>query len=160
LPPLTLQQEVELDVATQSMSVRPHPLTFLRAQLTAGGVLPLARLHTVATGRKVLIAGKLINAQRPPTAKGMAFLVLEDETSRVQVALPPKVADTLYRALAVSHILLVAGPLERTGQQQQGQQVSVLAHGLRAVPPDVWYGTATSAESDAEQGKRASTRPV
>src|SRR5260370_3556449 len=45
LPPLTLEQEVEVDVATQGMSVRPHPITFLRARLGGSEVLPIAKLE-------------------------------------------------------------------------------------------------------------------
>jgi error-prone DNA polymerase len=157
LPPLTLEQEVEFDVATQSMSVRPHPITFLRARLTGSGILPIAKLKAVQAGQKVMMVGKVISAQRPPTAKGVGFLVLEDEGGRVQVALPPKVADTLYRALAESRVLMVAGPVERAGQQ--GQHVSVLAHSLRAVAPDAWCGTTASTESEDRQRKQSNRSP-
>src|SRR5260370_30603070 len=90
VPPLSLEREVELDVATQGMSVRPHPITFLRARLAGSGVLPIAKLKSVEARQKVLLVGKVISAQRPPTAKGVGFLVLEDETGRVQVARPPQ----------------------------------------------------------------------
>jgi error-prone DNA polymerase len=151
LPPLTLEQEVELDVATQGMSVRPHPITFLRARLAGSGVLPIAKLKSVPAGQKVLLVGKVISAQRPPTAKGVGFLVVEDETGRVQVAMPPKVADTLYRALAESRVLVVAGPVERAGE---GRHVSVLAHSLRALPPDAWGKKKATAESERSGGDK------
>jgi len=51
--------------------------------------------------------------QRPPTAKGMAFLVLEDETGRIQVAISPKLADQMYRFARHTRVVLAAGRLER-----------------------------------------------
>ena len=116
LPPLTLEQETQLDLATQSLSARPHLLTFQRKALRAAGFLSVAQLAEVAqakTGQRVAIAGLVISAQRPPTAKGMGFVVLEDETGRVQVALPPHLAEALRPALAESRILAVRGKVER-----------------------------------------------
>lgn len=114
LPPLTLKQEMQLDLATQSLSARPHLLTFQRKALRDAGFLALAQLEHVKTGRRACIAGLTISAQRPPTAKGMGFIVLEDETGRVQVALPPSLAESLRPALAESRILAVAGKVERS----------------------------------------------
>lgn len=114
LPPLTLEQETQLDLATQDLSARPHLLTFQRKALRNAGFLALAQLKQVKTGRRACVAGLVISAQRPPTAKGMGFVVLEDETGRVQVALPPPLAETLRPALAESRILAVAGRVERS----------------------------------------------
>lgn len=114
LPPLTLEQEVQLDLATQNLSARPHLLTFQRRFLREAGFLSAAQLRQVETGRSARVAGLVISAQRPPTAKGMGFIVLEDETGRVQVALPPRLAEMLRPALAESRILAVAGKVERS----------------------------------------------
>jgi error-prone DNA polymerase len=114
LPPLTLEQEVQLDLATQDLSARPHLLTFQRKALRAAGFRTLAELRQAPTGHRACVAGLTISAQRPPTAKGMGFIVLEDETGRVQVALPPQLAETLRPALAESRILAVAGKVERS----------------------------------------------
>ena len=113
LPPLTLEQETQLDLATQNLSARPHLLTFQRRVLRAAGFLSVAQVQQVKAGRRACLAGLVISAQRPPTAKGMGFIVLEDETGRVQVALPPKIAETLRPALAESRILAVGGKVER-----------------------------------------------
>ncbi|HEX6542671.1 MAG TPA: DNA polymerase III subunit alpha [Ktedonobacterales bacterium] len=130
LPPLTLEDEVRLDLATQGISVRPHPLTFLRARLNQVGVAPIGRLKALKAGQKVMVAGKVISSQRPPTAHSVGFLVLEDEKGRVQVVLPPKLAETLYRVLAVSRVLLVGGRIERVGREH----VTLLAYRVRALP--------------------------
>lgn len=127
LPPLTLEQEVQLDLAMQNLSARPHLLTFQRRVLRETGFLSMAQLRQIKTGRRVCVAGLVISAQRPPTAKGMGFVVLEDETGRVQVALPPKLAEALRPALAESRILAVAGRVERAAGH-----VTLLAGKLRA----------------------------
>ena len=81
--------------------------------MRAAGFLSVAQLQRIKAGRRAAVAGLVISAQRPPTAKGMGFIVLEDETGRVQVALPPKLAGTLRPALAESRILVVGGKVER-----------------------------------------------
>lgn len=113
LPPLTLEQEAQLDLATQSLSARPHLLTFQRRALQEAGFLSVSQLRDAPAGSRAVTAGLVISAQRPPTAKGMGFVVLEDETGRVQVALPPQLAETLRPALAESRILAVGGKVER-----------------------------------------------
>jgi DNA polymerase III alpha subunit len=53
-------------------------------------------------------------AQCPPTAKGMGFLVLEDETGRLPVAAPPQLAEQMYRRIQQTRVVAVAGRVERS----------------------------------------------
>ncbi|HEY7779593.1 MAG TPA: DNA polymerase III subunit alpha [Ktedonobacterales bacterium] len=129
LPPLALEEEVAWDLATQSLSARPHPLTFRRRWLASLGVRPIGALAEMEAGRHVVVAGRVVSAQRPPTAKGMAFLVLEDETGRVQAALPPALADGLRLVLAESRLVAIAGRVERARWH-----CSLLARQVRALP--------------------------
>jgi error-prone DNA polymerase len=131
LPLLSLQHEVEWDLATQGLSARPHPMSFRRRWLDAVGVVPIARLADMTAGQRVIVAGKVISAQRPPTAKGMGFLVLEDETGRIQVACPPRVAETLRLVLVESSFVAVSGRLERMRWHR-----SLLGRLVRPLPPE------------------------
>jgi error-prone DNA polymerase len=88
-------------------------MRLLRRELRRRGVRAIADLAEVPAGHVVRVAGWPISAQRPPTAKGMAFLVLEDETGRVQVAVTPKLADQMYRFARHTRVVLAAGRLER-----------------------------------------------
>jgi error-prone DNA polymerase len=72
-------------------------------------VRAIAELAGMGAGRIVRVAGWPISAQRPPTAKGMAFLVLEGETVRLPVALPPKIAEQLHRAIRDPRVDVVRG---------------------------------------------------
>jgi error-prone DNA polymerase len=130
LPPLSLEEEVAWDLATQGLSARPHPVTFRRRWLERVGIARIADLADLPAGRRVIVAGKVISAQRPPTAKGMSFLVLEDETGRVQVALPPPLADPLRLALATSRFMAVSGQVERARWHR-----SLLGRVVRPLPP-------------------------
>jgi DNA polymerase III alpha subunit len=76
-----------MEFRTMGLSARPHPMRLLRRELRRRGVRAIADLADVPAGRVVRVAGWPISAQRPPTAKGMAFLVLEDETGRIQVVI-------------------------------------------------------------------------
>ena len=131
LPPLTLEDEVTWDLAAQGLSARPHPLTFRRRWLRDAGVRAIGDLAQHAVGARVVVAGQVIAAQRPPTAKGVGFLVLEDETGRVQVVLPPTLAETIRRVLAESRLIALSGTLERTRQHH-----TLLARQVRALPQD------------------------
>lgn len=88
------------------------------------------RLAEVPADQQVIIAGKVISAQRPTTAKGMGFLVIEDETGRVQVACLPPVADTLRLVLAESPYVAISGRVERTRWHRSllGRLVRPLPH--------------------------------
>lgn len=68
-------------------------------------------------GERVLVAGAVISRQKPPTAKGMGFLILEDETGRLPTALPPQVWDRFTVALRAP-ALLVEGRLENGMSEQ------------------------------------------
>jgi error-prone DNA polymerase len=113
LPSLDAEARVALDYQLLGLSSRPHPMRLLRRELRRRGVRTIAELETVAEGRVVRVAGWPISAQRPPTAKGMGFLVLEDETGRLPVALPPRLAAELYRAIRGSRAVVVTGRVER-----------------------------------------------
>jgi error-prone DNA polymerase len=61
----------------------------------------------------VRVAGWPISAQRPPTAKGMGFIVIEDETGRLPVAVPPQLAEQMYRRIRHARVVAIAGRVER-----------------------------------------------
>ncbi|HEY6823859.1 MAG TPA: DNA polymerase III subunit alpha [Steroidobacteraceae bacterium] len=127
--PLTLREEVEWDLAAQGLSVRPHPLTFRRKELSGVGVVPIAALAGRCAGERALVAGLVISAQRPPTAKGTAFVTLEDETGRVEAVVQSHLAESIRRLLAESRLLAISGRIERSGDH-----VTLLARALRVVP--------------------------
>ena len=118
LPPLTAADKTVLDYQLLGLSARPHPLRAQRRQLRRHGIRAIAELSDIPTGQFTRVAGWVVSAQAPPTAHGMTFLVLEDETGHLPVAVPPRLAAHLHRLLldlhaSPSHTLVVLGRVER-----------------------------------------------
>ena len=101
------------DLWATRISPEGHPFTHLRPLLTRAGIRSVADLFAGEPDRRVHVAGLVTHRQRPPTAGGIVFMTLEDETGIINVVCPPQVFQR-HRGLAVdSQALLVGGRLER-----------------------------------------------
>lgn len=101
------------DYRNSGMTVGPHVMTHLRAELARAGVLRAADLRRARNGQWVKVAGLVIVRQRPGTAKGLCFITLEDETGTANAAVMPDVF-TQYRAVIhTAAFLLIEGPLQK-----------------------------------------------
>src|SRR5581483_9207458 len=108
LPDLPQQTEWErmlADYRHTTLSVGVHPLQLLRPHLR--GVVSSVELHDVPHGARVAVAGMAVARQRPATAKGVVFMLLEDEHDQMNLIIPPQVYDQ-YRAIVRSEPLLWA----------------------------------------------------
>lgn len=113
LPSLTAIERDALDYQLLGLSPRKHPMRHYRPLLDRRGVLRIADLAHIPEGRMVRVAGWAISAQRPPTAHGVGFVVLEDETGRLPLAMAPTLAAELRRILRDARYLIAVGRLER-----------------------------------------------
>jgi error-prone DNA polymerase len=113
LPAFGAEARLTLDYALMGMSARPHPMRGLRRKLRRRGVRAIAELAEAGEGQVARVAGWVIAAQRPPTAKGMGFLVLEDETGRLPVACPPNLAAELHGIVRTARVVIATGRVER-----------------------------------------------
>jgi error-prone DNA polymerase len=117
------------DYRLTSVSVGIHPLALLRAHLPTG-VLTSEELTRCRNGRRVRVAGMAIARQRPATAKGVVFMLLEDEHGQVNLIVPPHVYER-HRALVRGEPLLLAhGRFER-----RDRNMNVLVDGLESLGP-------------------------
>jgi error-prone DNA polymerase len=123
VPLLTLSAEetVSWDFATQSMTTGNHPIAFRRGELAPYGALTVAELETRRIGDTVRVAGSVISRQAPPTARGMIFIILEDESGRIPTAITPDVSAQLGASLRAP-ALLVEGVLEGTPEEKLGKK--------------------------------------
>jgi len=80
LMPMSEGAEVVEDYNTMSLSLRAHPVSFLRPDLKTRGIVSCDELSRIRDGRRVVIAGLVLMRQRPGTAKGVMFMTVEDET--------------------------------------------------------------------------------
>ncbi|MGE3954236.1 MAG: DNA polymerase III subunit alpha [Parachlamydiales bacterium] len=95
------------------LSQEGHPIAFFRQELRGRGVMSAKGLERCREGAFVAVAGLLICRQRPPTAKGFAFLTLEDETGLINVVLTPQVYERCKGVVKGGGLLGVEGRLER-----------------------------------------------
>ncbi len=109
------------EVAHTGVSVHEHLTALVSGKLRRMGGTPSGALPDLRDGCKVWVGGVVVSAQRPPTAKGTAFLALEDEGGLINVVLRPKVYEASRKALK-SPFVVVEGRL-----QKRGQAISVLA---------------------------------
>jgi error-prone DNA polymerase len=91
LEPLDSTREMAWDFRLQGFSPQGHPLSAHRERLHLAGVTPVADVFAMPAGQEVRIAGLVMLRQKPPTARGMVFLLLEDESARIQAAVTPPV---------------------------------------------------------------------
>ncbi|MBC7104244.1 MAG: error-prone DNA polymerase [Parvibaculum sp.] len=115
LPAMPPGEHVVLDYATLRLSLKAHPLSFLRGRFAACGVIPNARLKDVEAGRRVSLAGLVLVRQRPGTASGVIFATLEDETGIANIIIWPKLYEKYRRIVLTSRLLFVRGRVQKEG---------------------------------------------
>ena len=115
LPAMPPGEHVVLDYATLRLSLKAHPLSFLRGRFSACGVIPNARLKDVEAGRRVTLAGLVLVRQRPGTASGVIFATLEDETGIANIIIWPKLYEKRRRIVLTSRLLFVRGRVQKEG---------------------------------------------
>jgi len=113
LAPLAPGEEVLADYASTGLTLREHPLSLLRPQLS--GVCRAADLAGLTSGRRVRVAGLVTCRQRPATASGVTFVTLEDESGNSNIIVWRDVAERDRRVLLTARLMLVTGTLERQG---------------------------------------------
>ncbi len=119
LPPFSAEQHVVQDYATLHLSLKAHPLSFLRERLETAGAtraIDLPSTEQWPTGRWARVAGIVLVRQRPATASGIVFMTLEDETGIANLVIRPAVFDRFRSAAKHARIVLAHGPIERDGE--------------------------------------------
>lgn len=130
LPPMSPAEEVLADYRTAGLSLRGHPLGFLRRELAKRKIVPAQSLETLPDGSSISVAGIVLVRQRPGTAKGITFVTLEDETGTANLIIRLAVWKRYRPAALSATVLLAHGRLQR-----QGQVIHVLATRLEDLSP-------------------------
>ncbi|WP_119166469.1 error-prone DNA polymerase [Algihabitans albus] len=116
LPKLSESEHVVQDYASLRLSLKAHPLVFLRDELTAEGYGNTAALHQAADGQRLSVAGLVLVRQRPGSAKGVIFITLEDETGIANLVVWPDVFQRFRATVLKASLLGVTGKVQRTGK--------------------------------------------
>jgi error-prone DNA polymerase len=112
LRPLGPWEQMATDYATMGLSPRYHPLGLLRTKLPQG-IVPIAELASLPDGLRLRVAGLVVCRQRPGTAKGITFLLLEDEGGLVNVVVFPDLYEAERHVVRGEPFLLIEGVLQR-----------------------------------------------
>ena len=112
LPAMPLGQQVVEDYRNLHLSLKAHPVSFLRADFAAREILRNEQLPGIASGCRVTVGGLVLVRQRPGTAKGVIFATLEDETGIVNVIVWPKVFEAFRPVVLGARLISVTGKLQ------------------------------------------------
>ena len=130
LPPMPLGAHVVEDYRRLSLSLKAHPASFMRARLSARGILRSDALRSVKNGARVTVAGLVLVRQRPGTAGGVIFMTLEDETGVANIIVWPKVFERLRAIVLGARFVAVTGKL----QSEQGV-IHIVAERMNDLTP-------------------------
>ena len=112
LLPMTGREEVFADYQTTGLSLKAHPISFIRERLDQEHCVRASDLPNLRDGRQVRVAGLVLMRQRPSTAKGVTFVTIEDETGSINLVMFAKVWQRYFRTARTSNTWLVSGKLE------------------------------------------------
>ena len=115
LTPMRDGQEVVEDYRSTGLSLRSHPVAFLRAELHRRGMVACADLAHVRDGRRVVVPGIVLVRQKPGSAKGVMFLTIEDETGVANLILWPDRYAAQRRLVLSASMLACHGRVQREG---------------------------------------------
>ena len=138
LPAMADGEQVVEDYRTLRLSLRAHPLSFLRDRLARRGALAAEAMARAQDGDRAATAGLVLVRQRPGSAKGVIFMTLEDETGTVNVVVWPNILERYRRAVLGGRLALVRGRVQRAGAivHLVAAHVEDLTHWLDLLTPD------------------------
>ena len=168
LEPMAAWDAMVADYATTGLTLGPHPMALVRPALPQGA-FSIADLETLPHASTVRLGGLVVARQRPGTAKGIVFLLLEDEFGTVNLIVPPQVYDRHRLTVRAEPLLMAEGRLERL--PIAGGAINVLVRSLRplevpeaataaVVSLAARVAAAAAAEGSARAGAERSTALV
>ncbi|WP_333886927.1 error-prone DNA polymerase [Sphingobacterium siyangense] len=122
LPLLTKSQHVVADYARTSLSIKAHPVSFLRGKLDLLHVVPTAKLGLIKNDMPVKVCGLITVRQRPGTSKGVLFITIEDDTGFSNIVVWSNVFEKYRKEILRAKLLMVAGKI-----QVEGEVIHVIA---------------------------------
>jgi error-prone DNA polymerase len=113
LPTMPLSEHVVNDYQTIRLSLKAHPMGFLREHYAAQKFITADKLPGVRDGKRVSMAGLVLIRQRPGSAKGVCFITLEDETGIANLVVWPDVFDKQRKIVMGARLMCVHGIIQK-----------------------------------------------
>jgi error-prone DNA polymerase len=116
LPAIHLSEHVVQDYAATSLSIKAHPVSFVREKLERLKILSSRDLPLSRNGEYVKVAGLVLVRQRPGTAKGVCFMTIEDEFGFINLVIWEKKFEEYRKAVLQSKLIMIEGELQKEGE--------------------------------------------
>jgi error-prone DNA polymerase len=117
LPEMPLPEQVVADYQTMRLSLKGHPMEFLRAMFTRERVVACTDVCHRNDKRRVRCAGVVLVRQRPGSANGVVFMTLEDETGIANIVVWPQVMEQYRKEVMGARLILVEGYIQSSPEQ-------------------------------------------
>lgn len=130
LRPMSEGREVVEDYGHVGLTLRQHPVSFLREELDRQKMVPCSALETTRDGRTIWLAGLVLVRQRPGSAKGVMFITIEDESGIANLIVWPRMFEKNRRIVMGARMLGLYGQVQR-----EGEVVHVIARKLIDLSP-------------------------
>ncbi len=161
LPAMPLAEHVVNDYQTIRLSLKEHPMTFLREIYAAQKFVTAGQLKRIRDGKRLSIAGLVLIRQRPGSAKGVVFITLEDETGIANLVIWPDVFETQRKIVMGARLMAVHGVVQRDPDSDVihvvARRLEDHSHMLRHLSKDII--AAPLSRGDAPGAQRPTGRP-
>jgi error-prone DNA polymerase len=117
LPLMPLSEHVVADYQTIRLSLKGHPMEFLRTKFEREGAIACAAVSDANDRQYVRCAGVVLVRQRPGSAKGVVFMTLEDETGIANIVVWPKVMERFRKEVMGARLVLVEGHIQSSPEK-------------------------------------------
>lgn len=116
LPSMSLSEHVIQDYAATGLSIKAHPVSFVRNKLSMLNIIPTSDLAKRKDGDSIEVAGLVLVRQRPGTATGVCFITIEDETGIANLVVFRHLFEKFRKEILSSRLLKVTGKLQIEGE--------------------------------------------
>jgi error-prone DNA polymerase len=132
LRPMTSGGEVVEDYRHVGLTLRQHPASFLRADLTSRRIVTCSDAMSARDGKWLTTAGLVLVRQKPGSAKGVMFITIEDETGVANLVIWPSLYERQHLIILAAGMIGVQGRIQR-----EGEVVHLVAHQLTDLSADL-----------------------
>ena len=132
LRPMTEGREVVEDYAHLGLSLRVHPVSFLRDDFRRRQLVTCTDAMRAPDGKWLETAGIILVRQKPGSAKGVMFITIEDETGIANLVIWPDLYEKQRRVILAASMMAVYGRVQR-----EGEVVHMIAHRLADLSPEL-----------------------
>ncbi|UDF03033.1 error-prone DNA polymerase [Asticcacaulis sp. AND118] len=116
LRPMTAGHEVVADYGHVGLSLKDHPVKFLRGELTARGVETCQDATSKPDKSRAVVSGLVLVRQRPGTAKSVTFMTIEDETGSANIVIWSRIYEAQRRTIVTARMVAIAGQIQKEGE--------------------------------------------